>query len=233
MKRLRAGCVGEDWNVDRSEIDRPARDRSRNDRDRRPARQERQVGSHAAPPDADRAWRAARDQPERDEPDRGGAGDAVPIRTWVALGDALGLRSRFELARDWQEGPADAGHLAIQELMLGLARSTGANGSFELPIRPNDPSWSIDVFVRDDPRRWLIVEECWNTIGNVGEGGRSFDRKVAAARDLAVAIGGDGRTRSAASGSSGPRSGTESWSRGTRRSSPGDSRGRRRSGSRR
>lgn len=120
-----------------------------------------------------------------------GRGRSVPLTTWIALAHELGLRPRFELARDWQEAPADAGHLAIQELLLGLARATGAARTFELAIRPGDPAHSIDVFVRDDLRRRLLVEEAWNSFGDIGAGARSFDRKMAAARDLAVAIGGD------------------------------------------
>lgn len=120
-----------------------------------------------------------------------GQGRAVPLTTWISLAHELGLRPRFDLARDWQEAPADAGHLAIQELLLGLARATGCQGTFELPIRPNDPAHSIDVFVRDDLRRRLLVEEAWNSFGDIGAGARSFDRKMAAARDLAIVIGGD------------------------------------------
>jgi transcriptional regulator with XRE-family HTH domain len=119
-----------------------------------------------------------------------GGGRAVPIATWVAVADAVGLRSRFELARDWQEQPVDAGHLAIQELLLRLSRAIGSTGSFELQIRPNDPARSIDVLIRDDRRRRLIVAEAWNTFGDLGAGARSFDRKLAATRDIAVAIGG-------------------------------------------
>ena len=119
-----------------------------------------------------------------------GQGRSVPLTTWISLAHELGLRPRFDLGRDWQEVPADAGHLAIQELLLGLARATGCQATFELPIRPNDPARSIDVFVRDDPRRRLLVEEAWNSFGDIGAGARSFDRKIAAARDLAVAIGG-------------------------------------------
>lgn len=120
-----------------------------------------------------------------------GHGRSVPLATWIALADELGLRPRFDLARDWQEEAGDAGHLAIQELLLGLARATACAGTFELPIRPSDPAHSIDVFVRDDLRRRLLVEEAWNSFGNIGAGARSFDRKLAAARELAVAIGGD------------------------------------------
>jgi transcriptional regulator with XRE-family HTH domain len=120
-----------------------------------------------------------------------GHGRGVRLETWLALADQLGLRARFEFARDWQEPPMDAGHLAIQELLLRLARATGCLATFELPIRPGEPFRSIDVFVRDDARRRLLVEEAWNTFGDIGAGARSFDRKMAAANDLAVAIGGD------------------------------------------
>lgn len=120
-----------------------------------------------------------------------GTATRAPLETWIALALALGLRSRFELGRDTLEEPADAGHLAIQELLLRQARATGCSGTFELPIGRGDPAHSVDVFVRDDARRRLIVEEAWNTIGDIGAGARSFDRKLALAADLAIAIGGE------------------------------------------
>jgi transcriptional regulator with XRE-family HTH domain len=115
----------------------------------------------------------------------------VSLSTWLALAEVLGLVARFELARDWREAPADAGHLAIQEFLLRLARATGRDGTFELLIGSNDLSLSTDVFVRDDRWRRLIIEEAWNTFGDIGSGARSFDRKMAAAREVAIAIGGD------------------------------------------
>jgi transcriptional regulator with XRE-family HTH domain len=121
-----------------------------------------------------------------------GLGDGAPLRTWLALAAELDLRPTFELARDWREEAADAGHLAIQELLLRRARAAGCTGTFELPIGSTDPAHSVDVFVRDDVRRRLIVEEAWNSIGDLGAGARSFDRKLASARELAIAIG-DGR----------------------------------------
>jgi transcriptional regulator with XRE-family HTH domain len=120
-----------------------------------------------------------------------GGGTGSPIRVWLELAVALGLRARFELGRDWQEEPADVGHLAIQELLLRYATATGCSGTFELPIHASDPARSVDVFVRDDSRRRLIVEEAWNSFGDIGAGARSFDRKMAAAADLAVALGGE------------------------------------------
>jgi transcriptional regulator with XRE-family HTH domain len=120
-----------------------------------------------------------------------GEGAGAPIGVWLAIAAVLGLQPRFELARDPREEPVDAGHLAVQELLLGRARAIGATGRFELPIGSSDPSLSVDVFVRDDRRRRLIVEEAWNSIRDIGASARSFQRKVAVARDLGIAIGGD------------------------------------------
>ena len=63
--------------------------------------------------------------------------------------------------RDPSEAPADAGHLAIQELVLRLGRAVGYTGSFELPTRPAEPWRSADVGLASerppaaDPRRVL------------------------------------------------------------------------------
>lgn len=97
---------------------------------------------------------------------------------------------RIELRRDSQEEPADAGHLAIQELVLRLGRA-GYRGGFEVPTRPSDPRRSSDVGLRDDRRRILILVECWNTFGDLGAAVRSTNRKLAEAAELAVAVGGD------------------------------------------
>ena len=120
-----------------------------------------------------------------------GLGAGAPIGTWIALGAALRIEPRFSFARDSQAEVADSGHLAIQELLLRYASATRADGRFELRIGRADPAYSVDVFVRDDRRRRLIVEEAWNTIGDIGAGTRSFHRKLALASELAVAIGGD------------------------------------------
>jgi transcriptional regulator with XRE-family HTH domain len=120
-----------------------------------------------------------------------GFGSGAPIRVWLALAAVLGLHARFELGRDPQEDAVDAGHLAIQELLLRFAAVTACSGTFELPIHASDPARSVDVFVRDDNRRRLIVEEAWNSMGDIGAGARSFDRKLAAAEELAIALGGE------------------------------------------
>ncbi len=110
---------------------------------------------------------------------------------WLALAIELGLTPRFELQRDWREEPRDAGHLAIRDLILQMGRAAGYDGTFELATRSGDASRSIDVCLRSDRQRRLIVTEAWNTIGDVGAGARSFQRKLAEAGQLAVAIGGE------------------------------------------
>jgi transcriptional regulator with XRE-family HTH domain len=118
-----------------------------------------------------------------------GEGATATLRTWVSIGGALGRPFRIELARDPVAEVADAGHLAIQELLLRLGRQVGRSRSFELPTRPAEPARSVDVCLRDDRHRVLIVVEAWNTIGDIGAAVRSTRRKLAEADELAVARG--------------------------------------------
>jgi transcriptional regulator with XRE-family HTH domain len=76
-----------------------------------------------------------------------GLGGHVPLQTWVAIGVALGrpLAVNFSRPLDEARGPADAGHLEIQEYVLRLAQATGQHGTFELPTRPTDAIPSTDV----------------------------------------------------------------------------------------
>ena len=83
------------------------------------------------------------------------------------------------LGRDPREDVADAGHLAMQELLLRLGRAAGFEVQFELATRPVEPWRSIDVAF-GDPRRMVAVEvECWNTFGDIGVASRSSTRKLA------------------------------------------------------
>lgn len=102
---------------------------------------------------------------------------------------ALALNRPFDVrfGRDPDEAPADAGHLAIQELVLRLGRSAGYTGTFELPTRPAEPWRSVDVGLAASARRVLILNECWNTFGDVGASARSSMRKLAELEDLATA----------------------------------------------
>lgn len=120
-----------------------------------------------------------------------GKGEGVPADLWFAIADALGMPFRMEFGRDPEQELEDAGHLEIQEVMLRLGRSTGFGRTFELPTRPANPAYSVDVGQRDDARRLLVLEECWNTFGNIGASVRSTRRKIAEAEALAVPAGGE------------------------------------------
>ncbi len=119
-----------------------------------------------------------------------GQGRGVPLETWVTIGFALGQPLAISLSRPLGEGrqPTDAGHLEMQEHLLRLARATGRPASFELPTRPTDPSRSIDVCIRDVRHRVLIIEEAWNTFGDLGAAVRATHRKAAEATDVAATI---------------------------------------------
>jgi transcriptional regulator with XRE-family HTH domain len=120
-----------------------------------------------------------------------GRGGGHTLDTWQRLALSVDRPMRIELRRDAREDPADAGHLAIQELVLRFGRRAGFGGTVELPTRPLDPSRSSDVCLRDDRARLLVLVECWNTFGDVGAAIRSTNRKPAEAAELAIAIGGD------------------------------------------
>jgi transcriptional regulator with XRE-family HTH domain len=120
-----------------------------------------------------------------------GLGGGLTLDTWQRTAVALDLPLRIDLGRDPLAGVRDAGHLAIQELILRSGRRAGFDGHFELATRPADPHRSIDVGLRNDRLRVLIVIEAWNTFGDLGSSVRSFDRKLAEAEDLATAVWGE------------------------------------------
>ena len=119
-----------------------------------------------------------------------GQGGGHTLDTWqrVALGAGVPLVVRLQ--RDPLEETADAGHLAIQELMLRQGRACGFARSFELVTRPSEPWRSTDVGLRDDRRRILVLCECWNSFGDIGAAARSSARKIAEATVFATAIWG-------------------------------------------
>jgi transcriptional regulator with XRE-family HTH domain len=122
-----------------------------------------------------------------------GQGGSATLELWVALGVALDRPLAVSLSREIAQEPADSGHLAVQELVMRLARTNGQSATFELPTRPADPARSIDVGIRDDRRRVLVVVEIWNRLDDLGAAVRAHDRKEAEAGALAVAMAHDGR----------------------------------------
>lgn len=120
-----------------------------------------------------------------------GDGAGAPLEVWFALSDALAVPLRVEFQRDPVADVADGGHLKLQELALRLGRQTNRARALELPTKPADPAYSIDVCLRDDTNRVLFIEECWNTFGNINASVRSTRRKIADAEEMAAAIGGE------------------------------------------
>lgn len=102
------------------------------------------------------------------------------------IGVAFGRRPEVRFARDPFEAPADAGHLAMQELLLRLGRRVGYTGSFELATRPVEPWRSIDVVLAAVTRRTMVLCECWNSIGDIGAAVRSTSRKAGELEALAM-----------------------------------------------
>jgi transcriptional regulator with XRE-family HTH domain len=103
------------------------------------------------------------------------------------IGLALARPVIVTFGRDPDEAPGDAGHLAMQELVLRLGRAAGYTGSFELPTRPAEAWRSVDVGLASPVTGRMVLVECWNTIGDVGAASRSSSRKVS---DLeAVGVG--------------------------------------------
>lgn len=120
-----------------------------------------------------------------------GLGGSLSVDVWQRVFVSLGRPLLVDVGKHPIAEPADAGHLRIQELVLRLGRSGGYAGTFELHTRPADPSRSADVGLRNDPKRRLLLVECWNTIGDVGGASRSSSRKLAEAEALAIALGGE------------------------------------------
>lgn len=119
-----------------------------------------------------------------------GRGGNQSMDSWQRYALAVGRPLVVDIGRDSLDEPADAGHLLVQELLLRFGRRLGYATDFESPSRPTDPARSIDVRWRHDKRRLLIVLEAWNTIGDIGAGARSFDRKLADAEAFAIGVGG-------------------------------------------
>lgn len=126
-----------------------------------------------------------------------GRGAGVPLHLWVAIGIAIDRPLAMSFSKPLTEARvADAGHLEMQEALLELAATTGRRAVAELPTRPLDPRHSIDVAVWDRPQRTLIIQEAWNTFGDIGAAIRSTHRKEAEGSDLATVMADDdGPTR--------------------------------------
>jgi transcriptional regulator with XRE-family HTH domain len=132
------------------------------------------------------ARRTALKQPTISDLERG-KGASVSLSIWQRVALVLEMFLDFKLGRDKFEEPRDAGHLAIQELILRLGRVLGLSRRFELRNSPAAPTAWTDVGLIDREHRRLILYECVNSIGDIGASVRSSDRKQAEAEALAAA----------------------------------------------
>ena len=119
----------------------------------------------------------------------GGDGAHASLDHWFALAKALGLYLMFEFGRDPQQEVRDAGHLDMQGLVVRVAEAAGWKPEWE---SRSSRRW-IDVRLEDRKGRRILIVECWNTFGDLGEAVRSSDYKVREAAERAVAIAGDGQ----------------------------------------
>ena len=115
-----------------------------------------------------------------------GQSESITVGSIQRVAHALGRPLDLRLARDASEEPADAGHLAMQELLVRTGRAAGLIPVLEMPTRPANPSHSTDVGLRDDRRRILLLLEAWNTFGDIGSAIRSSDRKRSEADAMSI-----------------------------------------------
>lgn len=114
-----------------------------------------------------------------------GFGASAPLAVWFRAAAVLDRPLAVALSRDVTTPLADAGHVAAQELVLRIARHHGRAGRFELQTRASRSGGSVDVGLRDDPCRALILVEIWNALADLGSAARTTARKVVEAEGLA------------------------------------------------
>src|SRR5262249_32165294 len=117
-----------------------------------------------------------------------GRGGSHTVDTWQTLAMVLDRSLGVSLSRDREEEPQDAGHLAVQELVLRSVRPVGYTGRFELNSRTG--SRSTDVGLIAPAKQRLILVECINTVTDFGAEVRASHRKWAELEDFATARGG-------------------------------------------
>jgi DNA-binding XRE family transcriptional regulator len=121
-----------------------------------------------------------------------GEGGGAPLESWFSIAQALGRYLKFEFARDPLVELVDAGHLAMQELVITVAKAAGWEVQFEARSRAWESNRSIDVRLVERVNRRIVIVECWNTFGDLGAAARSSNQKVRAEEEHAVAIAGEG-----------------------------------------
>lgn len=96
-----------------------------------------------------------------------GLGATAPLEVWVRLGETIGRSLAVAFSHGTEPREPDDGLLAVQEVLLDLARQHGRQTDVELPTRPADLGRSIDVVLQDDAARALIIVEVWSRLDDL------------------------------------------------------------------
>jgi len=123
-----------------------------------------------------------------------GASANISVDTLQRIGYALDRPVTVQLTKGAVE-PIDAGHLAMQELVVRLVSRAGYQPRVELPSVRHGTWRSSDVAAIRPVDRALVGVECWNTIGDLGAAFRGSDRKRNDLEEFAAATWGPGEHR--------------------------------------
>jgi hypothetical protein len=99
----------------------------------------------------------------------------------------LGRTLTVAVSRDREEDPLDAGHLAMQELVLRVARPGGYTRRFEL--QSSRGGFSTDVGMINPHKLVIMLVECVNTVTDFGAAVRASHRKRTELEDFATSRG--------------------------------------------
>ena len=121
-----------------------------------------------------------------------GGASPLDMETLDRISLALGVPLAVGFDRDLHDEQNETGHLAMQELLLRITRTSGFERQFEMATRPDEPWRSSDIGLALDKRRLAVDVECWNSFGDLGAATRSSRRKLADLQQLAVARWGAG-----------------------------------------
>jgi len=124
-----------------------------------------------------------------------GTSEHISLDSLQRAAHAVGRPLRLDLSADARREPIDAGHLAMQELVIRLGKGAGYAAIPEMPA-VRQGSWrSTDVALRSDASRRFLLVECWNSLDDVGAAYRGTNRKLLDGSAYVAARWGEGEHR--------------------------------------